>query len=188
MSRLTYRVRLPGGQDRLRDLILYVSERCAEVPRFGRTMLHRIVWTADFEAFAERGVPVTGRPYVKRDTGPVPLEMPAVLREMEREGLLAFEEVELEGVLECRPSPKRRADMRLLFSDDDMRFVDAAIDRCRRMAELEVHDGARGIAWLARADMAPMPYEGAYLSDAPPSPELLQRMRRHAEAAGLTSK
>jgi hypothetical protein len=59
--RLTYRVDLPGGRLRLRELVIHVSERCKAARRFGKIKLNKIIWKADFEACAARRVPVTGR-------------------------------------------------------------------------------------------------------------------------------
>ena len=39
--RLTYRVELPGGDGRLREMILYVSQKAEEMPRYGKTKLNK---------------------------------------------------------------------------------------------------------------------------------------------------
>lgn len=187
--RLTYKVKLPGGQDRLREMILYVSERCAEAPRFGKVKLNKILWRADFSAFAERGIPVTGRSYQRIEAGPAPIEMPPVLAEMVEEGILEFHLVNFpNGKVEERPIAKRKAAVSRLFSDDDIRFVDAAIRHYWEMTATEASDDSHGPAWKSRSDMEAMPYESAYLSDAEPPPELLRAMRLYAEEAGLRSR
>lgn len=187
--RLTYRVRLPGGQDRLRELILYVSERCADAPRFGKVKLNKILWKADFEAFAERGVPVTGRAYQRLEWGPAPVEMPPLLAEMEADGVLEFATVGFgPGVVEERPVPKRKARLQTFFSADDLRFVDAAINYFWDMTATGASDASHGMAWKTRSDLDPMPYEAAYLSDESPTEAVLHKMRKFAEEAGLRSQ
>jgi hypothetical protein len=181
---LTYSVNLPGGKDRLRELILYVCGRCADAPRFGQAELNKILWKADFEAFAKRGVPVTGRSYQRLKSGPAPIEMPPVLAELIESGEL---EVSPGDLGEERLIPTRAADLQPFFSDDDMRFVDDAIDRVGEMTAGKGTDDAQGIAWKSRGDLDPMPYESAYLSDEEPSDELLQRMKLYAQEAGLRS-
>lgn len=187
--RLTYKVRLPGGQDRLRELILYISERCASAPRFGKVKLNKILWKADFDAFAQRGVPVTGRSYQRLEAGPAPIDMPPLLAEMVDAGILEFQSMSFpSGKTEERPVAKRPAVLRRFFSEDDLRFVDAAIVHYWNMTATEASDDSHGAAWKSRQDMEAMPYEAAYLSDAKPSAELLKEMRVYAEESGLHSR
>jgi len=187
--RLSYKLKLPGGQDRLRELILYVSERCADAPRFGKVKLNKILWKADFEAFAKRGVPVTGRSYQRLSQGPAPVDMPPLMAEMVADGILDFVLSEFApGVVEERPVAKRKPKLRTFFSEDYIRFVDAAIEHFWSMTAAGASDDSHGIAWKSRRDMDPMPYEAAYLSDDAPPELLVQKMRKFAEEAGLRSR
>src|ERR1700720_1644773 len=89
--KLTWKVQLPGGQKRLREAILYVSHACEAAPLFGLVKLNKILWRADFESFAERGQPITGRQYQRLPQGPAPVEMLPLLNEMQAEGLIRIE-------------------------------------------------------------------------------------------------
>jgi hypothetical protein len=79
---LTFQVKLPGGQSRLREAALYVMTRCANAEAFGLVKLNKILWRADFKAYAARRVPVTGRQYQRLAQGPAPVEMLPVLQEL----------------------------------------------------------------------------------------------------------
>ena len=68
--KLTPSVILPGKQDRLRQMILYVATKCAKAERMGLIKLNKILWKADFDAFAARQRPITGREYQRLDLGP----------------------------------------------------------------------------------------------------------------------
>ncbi len=163
--RLTYRVELPGGQVRLRELILYVSFRCQDAPRFGKTKLHKIIWRADFTAFAARGVPVTGRPYQRLSFGPAPVEMAPLLEEMIQDGLLRYDNVDFgDGIVEKRPIAIAAPSMRF-FSEDDIEFVIQAILYYWDKTGKGASDDSHGVAWSTRENGDPMPYELAYLSD-----------------------
>ncbi len=165
---LTYRVSLPGGQARLRELVIYVSTKCAEAPRFGLIKLNKIIWRADFAAFAERGAPLTGRYYQRLKFGPAPVEMPHVLREMQQDGLLEYQYTEFginsdgEPIVEQRPIPLVPPSLRW-FSPDDLRYVDAAIEHYWDMTGMETSDDSHGIAWRTRENNDPLPYEAAHL-------------------------
>src|SRR3954452_13432604 len=89
--RLTVTVPLPGGQSRLRQLILHVATRCEKAEWFGAIKLNKIIWKADFDSFAERRVPVTGREYRRQKFGPALREMLPVHRDMQAEGLIRVE-------------------------------------------------------------------------------------------------
>ena len=174
---LTYKVHLPGGQERLREMILYVSERANAAPRWGKTKLNKILWRADFEAFLERQVPVTGRAYQRLPNGPAPVEMAPVLAEMINAGLVSIDHAVISaGIIEERIVPNEKPNLRF-FSADDLRFVDEAISYLWSDTAADVSRDSHGIAWKSRADGDPMPYELAYLSDRQLSIDLARKLR-----------
>lgn len=162
---LTYKFDLPGGEGRLREMVLYVCERCAEAKRFGKVKLNKILWRADFTAFAERGLPVTGRSYIKLAAGPAPAEMPPMLAEMESKGLIVFERRELSNdYVEERPRALVEPSLRL-FSPDDLRFIDSAISFYWNKSATQASELSHRIMWRSRSFEDPIPYEAVYLSD-----------------------
>jgi hypothetical protein len=174
--RLTYRVDMPGGQSRLREMVLYVSERCSEARRFGKIKLNKIIWKADFDAFAGRRVPVTGRAYQRLKFGPAPIEMAPLYGEMLQDDLITVKRNDLgDNYIEHRTIPKVKSETKRLFSGDDLSYVDASIEYYWHLTGEEASDDSHGVAWRSRTDGDPMPYELALLSDAVPSDE--QRLR-----------
>lgn len=161
---LTYRVELPGGQGRLREMILFVAERCMAAPRFGAIKLNKILWRSDFDAFAARGVPVTGRPYQRLELGPAPVEMVPLRDEMLQQGLIATERVIIADVVEHRTIALAKPNLRH-FSEDDLQFVVETILYYWNKTGTEASDDSHGVAWSTRANNEPMPYELAHLSD-----------------------
>jgi len=126
--RLTAKVDLPGGQDRLRQIILYVSLRCDNSERFGRIKLNKIIWKADFDAFAKRRMPVTGRTYQRLELGPAPKEMKPILDEMEKLGSIDYRITDFgDNIIEYRPIAKIPPNLSY-FSRDDLDFVDLSIN------------------------------------------------------------
>lgn len=161
----TTTVPLRNGRGRLRALVLYIAEECRDAPHFGRVKLNKIIWKADFTAYAERGVPVTGRPYVRLEYGPVPEEMFTLLKEMEREGAIEFSETDFgNDMIEQRVIP-REAAVVLDFPAKDLHYVQQAINYYWNMTGTETSDDSHGVAWRTRANKDPFPYELAYLSD-----------------------
>lgn len=182
--RLTTRFPLQGGQDRLKHLILYVSDRCATAERFGLIKLNKILWKADFDAFAARGVPVTGRDYQRLPLGPAPKEMKPLHRDMLRTGLIRVERRDFgDDVVEIRTIPLVPIDLSL-FSPDDIKFVDAAISYYWDMTGTETSDDSHGVAWNTHNNGEPLPYELARLSDEPLDKRIRDRIVRRARERG----
>ena len=53
--RPTYGFQIKDGSRLLGELILYIAERCAEDPIFGAVKLNKLLWRADFLAYARDG-------------------------------------------------------------------------------------------------------------------------------------
>lgn len=179
--KLTYRFELPGGQNRLREMVLYVSEHSADAEFFGLVKLNKTVWKADFSAFADRRIPVTGRPYQRLALGPAPVEMKPLLAEMIQDGQLELKSFFFgkdqsgKDIIEYRPLAKVTPVLRW-FSVDDLSYVDRAIAYYRPFTGRETSDDSHGIAWSSRNDLDPMPYESAILSDEQPKDSQLNRL------------
>lgn len=184
--RLTIRVNLPGGQSRLKEMILYVAQRCASADRFGAIKLNKILWKSDFDAFAERGVPITGRDYQRLELGPAPREMLRVSNDMLRDGLIRVDRIDLgqneagEDIVEHRTIALVEPNLEK-FGPDDLRFVDAAIAHYWEMTGTEASDESHGAAWRTHHNGDPLPYELARLSDKPLSRRMRQRIIDHAK-------
>jgi hypothetical protein len=185
---LTQTFNLPGGQERMRAAILYISEKCADMPRFGVTKLNKIIWTADFDAYADRLVPVTGRPYQREAQGPIAVDMKPLLREMERDDMISYKITRFDsGKEEKRPVAKVKADLSH-FTADDMKYIDAAIEKQRPNTARRASVLSHGVAWETRANGDPMYYELAFLSDAEVKGKQRDRLTDLATKLGLKSR
>jgi hypothetical protein len=162
--KLTWRVSLPGGQRRLREAIIYVAKKCETAPHLGLVKLNKIIWRADFDSFAQRGQPVTGRQYQRLPQGPAPVEMLPVLNEMQADRLLRIDRRKVIDFVEHRPVALVDPNL-TLFSKGDIDFLDRAIAIYWEMTGAETSDISHGVGWRSRSDGEPMPYELAYLSD-----------------------
>ena len=162
--KLTFKVELPGGQSRLREAALYVMSKCAEADAFGLTKLNKILWRADFRAYAARRVPVTGRQYQRLQQGPAPVEMYPILQEMQRDGDMKIERRPVGHLEEQRPIALVSPSLRY-FSADDLAYLDAAIEDYWSHTGRGVSRDSHGVAWKTRSDGDPMPYDLALLSD-----------------------
>ena len=186
-ARLTWQVRLPGGQKRLREMVVFVSVECASAEYFGLIKLNKIIWRADFQAFAKRGVPVTGRQYQRLPKGPAAIEMLPVLNELQSEGAIQLEERIVIDYSAKHPVPLVRPNLRL-FSEDDMHYVREAIKHHWTMTGTETSDESHGMAWKTREDGMPMPYEFIFLSNTPIDSEQRRKLLELAAERGWHSQ
>lgn len=162
---LTFEVDLPGGANRLREMVLYVARKCREAERFGKVKLNKILWRADFSSFRDRGRPVTGSAYQKLAAGPAPLNMDDVLRQMHSHHLIVFDEIDVGGgYLEHRIVDRREADL-TLFEGSDIDFVDRSIRFYWSKSASSASDLSHRVAWKSREFLERMPYEAVFLSD-----------------------
>lgn len=183
----TLQVSLPGGQNRLRQLVIHVARRCHEAEQFGAIKLNKILWRADFESFARRGVPVTGRQYKRLELGPAPSEMPMLHREMRAQSLIRLDIIRgNDGYDEHRTVALVEPDLHL-FSADDLGFVEESIRYYWDKTGTEASDDSHGAAWKSRNNGDLMPYELAYLSDEPIGRKQFLRLRSLIEDEGMSS-
>jgi hypothetical protein len=186
-QKLTWKVPLPGGQRRLSEAVLYISQKCESAPFFGLVKLNKIVWRADFESFAQRGQPVTGRQYQRLRQGPAPVEMLPVLNQLQANRLLTIKRVQQGSYQEQRPIALQDPVLKF-FSPQDLEFLDQAISVYWEKTGKEVSDISHGVAWGTREEAEAMPYELAYLSDAPLGRNQRARLLKLAAANGWQSK
>jgi len=186
---VTYRVNLPGGQSRLKEASLYVMQKAAAFEYFGLVKLNKILWRADFAAFHERHIPVTGRQYQALEAGPAPFEMRPILNDMLRDSEIEIIETEVPG--ELRPIAKVQPVLRF-FSQNDLRFLDEAIVYYKDMTATQASNESHGLAWKTRHIGDPIPYEAAIFDDSitPENmpPKLADRFREIANARHLHTR
>jgi hypothetical protein len=163
---------LTFGQDdresrkRLRELILFIAERCLNDPTFGAVKLNKILFFADFISFARYGEPITGTSYGKLPLGPVPTAARAVRAEME-----AADEIfmVMEGY---NPSPRHRLIARREadlggFKPRDIVLIDGIIETLHGVSGSAVSEVSHDRAWESVEDYEMIPYEAAYISGEP---------------------
>ncbi len=186
---LTYSKNLPdGARARLRELILYVSEKCEKADRFGMIKLNKIIWRADFRAFQARRSPITGATYHKLRLGPAPVDMRPVLEEMRRK-----REIEIESIDFTISKSEKRVVAVLpanltYFNAEDRKFIDEAIEYYWNKTGMEASDESHGVAWRTRAERQKIPYEAVFLNDAPLSSAGKAKFARMAQEKKWVSR
>jgi hypothetical protein len=165
-GKLTYGSDNEESRLRLRELMLFVADRCQGDPNFGVTKLNKILFYCDFFAFARLGKPITGIPYNELTYGPVPTGAENARRKMEQDGDVFMSP---QGYGPFRPKrmiPRRDADL-TLFSGPEVALVDGIIEALSGATGSQLRDMSHGKAWQAVGMHQVIPYEAVFLSDEP---------------------
>ncbi len=163
----TFRFPDAAGEAGLRELILYVATQCQDDPKFGATKLNKILWWADFLAYAEHGRPITGIEYQRLGNGPAPRRLVPVRIQMEADGDIVLAEVPGRGgYVQKKIVPLRAANLDV-FSAADIAVVDDVIRALWKKTAKGVSTLSHGKAWEVAGDGESIPYEAVFLSDDP---------------------
>lgn len=171
------------AKERLRELILFVAERCQADPTFGMTKLVKILFRADFESFARYGESITGTRYKKFPHGPVSQAALDVRDEMVRRGDIAVVKEGYSPYLRNRVLPLELANLDG-FSGRDIALLDGVIHMFYGHTATFVSEFSHDRAWEAAEDYELIPYEAALLSDEPPTEDDIARAHELAAKHG----
>jgi hypothetical protein len=177
MKDVNYTFDVPRGRQRFRELIVYVSQRCADDPHFGSTKLNKILFYADFRAFERLGEPLTGFAYFTLPEGPAPYLLRPIRRELEREGAIEIVQKPVGNYTQLRTVALRDAYMDL-FTQSEVAIVDEAIEELRNKTAQQVSEESHGVAWRTRMFEAYIPYEAAFYSDEDATAEDIAEARK----------
>ena len=183
---LTFEVDGLVGEAKLRELILYISAKLADDPGFGATRLNKVLFYSDFMAYIHCGKPITGVAYQRLARGPAPRRLLPVRTSMIDDGELDLLAVRYFGKAQHRTLPLRDARTDL-FTDHELKIVDAIISNFRGMNAVAVSEFSHGLAWKTAHDGELIPYQAAFLSDEPPTKADIAWAGRVAGELGLNA-
>lgn len=165
-AQLTYEFALPDRDARMKELILYISDKCSNNPKYGATMLNKILWAIDFISFQNRGKPIMGEKYQRLEHGPAPYRLRPIRQEMEDAGDLHVRATNYHGRTQHRIIALRNANLSI-FDGDEIALVDDIIRTLGEYTGTELSEWSHQRAWKTRRDGDLMPYESCFLSNEP---------------------
>lgn len=152
---------------KLKELILYIAQRCESDPAFGATKLNKVLFFSDFIAFRRFGKPITGHPYFKLPQGPAPRRMLPILKQLEKDG--SFKNVERwVGAYQVKKPTSLREPNLAGFSAEEIAIVDEMIAQCAAMTAKQVSDFSHQfIGWQVANAEEDIPYGTAWVRPRP---------------------
>ena len=173
------------ARERMRELILYVSARCADDPTFGAAKLNKVLFFSDFIAYRVHGKALTGVEYQKLDTGPAPRCLLPLREEMIRRGEAELQVVQDHERSQHRLIAKRDADLSG-FTEAEIAVVNEVIRQLTDATAVQVSDlPHRLVGWQLAEPGETIPYELALVGlGAPTSQEAIEYARTLQRRAG----
>jgi len=159
-------------EGKLRELILYLAEKCQDDPDYGATKLNKLLYMIDAFGYAQLGQPVTGVEYMKQEYGPVPRRLVPVKKAMIADRDAVEVERAARGVAyrQKRLIALRPANLSM-FAPEEIAHIDEIVRACSSATTTQL--SALTHTWLgwkmARAIGDPIPYSAIFLSETPPS-------------------
>ena len=154
-------------EDKFKELILYIADKCSDDPDYGATKLNKILFYSEFHSYGKYGESITKMPYFRLQNGPAPKYLKSIRDEMVEDKEIAIQPKPRFGYTQQRIVPLREANLQKLNARD-IAIVDEVIsalygvnaDRISRYSHLEV--GAR-----VATEKEEIPYQSVFLSNLP---------------------
>ena len=157
-----------NDEQKLAQMILYISQKCATCPTFGATLLNKILYFSDFLAFGNLGKSITGVEYQNLRNGPAPRRLLPVRNALVENDYLVVQELHLQsGRAQHRTVNLVEADLSI-FDGNEIAQVDRVIqslwNKDAEGVSLLTH---RMVGWQMTMEGETIPYESIFLSSSP---------------------
>ncbi len=174
---------LVADERKLAELILYISEKCANDPTFGATKLNKILCFSDFLFYAYNDRGITNVEYQKLPNGPAPRRLIPVRDELINNGELALQEVVLKSGLSQRRTVNLRRPNLEIFSGTEIAMVDRVIESMQDVTADQASELSHNlVGWLVAEDGETIPYNTIYFANPPITEDEANYIRAVKEA------
>ncbi len=154
-----------GDEDKLKELILYIAQKCSADPDFGAVVLNKVLFFSDFLTYAGTGRPITGVEYQKLPHGPAPRRLLPLQRELTERGEAVLAPADRMGFRQKRLVALRQPDLSA-FTGTEIAVVDGVIDQLRGSSATRVSQlsHAWSKAWEVAEVGETIPYETVFVA------------------------
>lgn len=154
----------PDERAKLKELMLYISDKCIDDNKFCATKLSKILYFADFLSYAHYGKPITGIKYRSLQNGPVPISLWSVKDEMESSHELVVRKQRVVDYHQHRYIALRPSNLDY-FTARDIALVDEVISQLSDDNATSVSGRSHDRAWRIYRNSPTMPYNSIFISD-----------------------
>ncbi len=156
-------------EDKFKNTLLYVLGKCGGKPNLGETVLYKLLYFIDFDAYELLGSPVTGMKYVKLQYGPVPklADYSPLIKEMIQNEDLALVKQKYHDKIQKRYIALKEANIDN-FSSLELKVIDRVINTLSDMSAIQIEEYVHGDApWKCAENNKEIGYNLVYYRSAP---------------------
>lgn len=128
------------SDQKLAELILYISSISESDPYCGATKLNKLLYFADAMSFVDYGEAITGAQYMKEAYGPIPVRLVPVRERLEESGDIVIQRRRFSQGEMVRIVALREAHLNDLFKPRDIAVVDRIVRRLRHKDSKSLSD------------------------------------------------
>jgi hypothetical protein len=164
---------------KLKELILYIAEKCKDDASFGATKLNKILFISDFNCFGLSGHSITDSKYMHKPNGPVAKRTLPAIHALIEEGRAKEVEDTYFGHVRRRVVPLTGSNTSM-FSEDELSLVEDAIEKTRYLTATELSQWTHTlIPWLITTEGEEIPYSSVFvINDLPVESEGIRWARK----------
>ena len=153
--------------NKIKNVLLYILERCAGKPNVGETILYKLLYFSDFNYYELYEEQLTGASYRKLPFGPVPQKLDSIFNQMIENGQLQRVKTDYFGLPQTRYLPLEKANLtQLMASEKDI--IDRVIEQMSDWSAVAISNYShKDIPWLATKEGDEIDYELAFYREAP---------------------
>lgn len=134
-------------EDKLKNAILYILEKCGGKPNLGETVLYKLLYFIDFDNYELYGEPITKINYLKWQFGPVPSikDYNPVISEMIKDGQLKIISQDYYGLTQKRYIALKNCEINV-FKPNELKIMDSVFNRLSDMSANQIENYVHGDA------------------------------------------
>ena len=165
--------------NKLKNILLYILERCAGKPNIGETELYKLLYFSDFNYYELYEEQLTGTSYIKLPLGPVPQNLAHFIHQMIEKQLLQRVKTEYHGFPQTRYLPLEKADLTLLKASEK-EVIDKVIEQMSDWSANMINQYSQGDKpWKATKEEEVINYELVFYRRPPYSVRVYEEDERN---------
>lgn len=154
-------------RDKLKNILLYMLERCGGKPNVGQTVLYKLLYLSDFNYYEIYEEHLTGTQYRKLPYGPVPQKLESILQQMIKKGAIQRIKAIYHDFPQTRYIPMEKSDLTKMTAAEK-EVVDRVIDQFSDWSAAAISEYShKDLPWKATEDGDIIDYELAFYRESP---------------------
>ena len=150
---------------KFKAMIHYIISKCEEKDNFGRVVLFKLLYFADFDSYEKYEESISGETYLRKKRGPVPLHFSEAINELICEGKIDESSEKVINYFKYNYSSLIDPDISIL-SSREIQVIDDTINKISHFYSEEISHYSHGdIPWRLANDGEPLNYEAVFYRD-----------------------